>query len=156
MAAAAPAPALVSIAVPQPSVPIHSASIAGVDSEGRTTYVITGSAKGSAVTGMPTSHVHLQSHSIYISATLVAASDYFSGTEVTDQQTIGAECGFQPGSASALCTVQVGAVATGMKVVPMQTQVLDVPDKPNSSSRMSYSALAGFILAGLALAHQCV
>jgi hypothetical protein len=66
VAAAAPAPALFSIAVPELAGPIESASIAGVDSEGRTMYVLTGTDSTGLLTGTPTSHVHLQSHYSYL------------------------------------------------------------------------------------------
>ncbi|KAJ6489895.1 hypothetical protein C8R45DRAFT_992085 [Mycena sanguinolenta] len=112
------------------TVPI-TASILGVDANGRTTYGYTRLA--TTTTGEVT--VAVTEH-----ATVVAASDYYSLTDEVGIEgvtlAVGAECQLGSGNTNALCTV-AGKVTTVVTETAIGTLVLDIPsptDKPSSAA----------------------
>ncbi|KAJ7468040.1 hypothetical protein FB451DRAFT_1560559 [Mycena latifolia] len=125
-ATASPAPALVTVVAP----PIaegndtpYPGSIAGVDSLGRTTYVLSDSMMGSDTL-------------VVVTATLVEGSDYMSYTVslpedlVPESVPLGAECGL--GGGTGVCT---GASAT-ITMSALGSWIIDVPQTvaPGSSA----------------------
>ncbi|KAJ7758997.1 hypothetical protein DFH07DRAFT_772331 [Mycena maculata] len=125
---ASPAPAIVTvpdpIGGPPESVPVP-ASIAGVDLQGHTTYVLLGSTE---------------------TATLVAASDFFSLTEVdaspSATTSVGAACGFQ--SSDAVCTfVDNGAAVATTTVSSPGSMTLSVANATPVSGTGGSSSKSG-------------
>ncbi|KAF7345289.1 hypothetical protein MSAN_01905600 [Mycena sanguinolenta] len=110
-----------------------TASILGVDANGRTTYAYT----RTTATATAGETVALTEY-----ATMVAASDYFSITDEVGVEgvtlAVGAECGIGSGNANAVCTI-AGKVTTVVTETSLATLVLDIPsptDKPNSAAGM--------------------
>ncbi|KAJ7121471.1 hypothetical protein C8R44DRAFT_981598 [Mycena epipterygia] len=138
-AVAAPAPAFVTILNPagvglEPHI---TASIEGVDSEGRTTYAFTESGQG-----------------FTDAATFVEASDYFSRTDVATfdftTQATGEVCMLE--GSNGACTLVVGDFTEAITQSAF-TVVFDVPaptDKPNSSQRTSTSVFGALLSVSLA------
>ncbi|KAJ6531578.1 hypothetical protein DFH09DRAFT_1370407 [Mycena vulgaris] len=152
-AAAAPAPELVTVTLPfgDAETAAMTASIVGVDSQGRTTYAI--------------QQPEMQGTSTLASATgtLVEASDYMSYTYALDGQgiaiTIGADCALKDGTAICTGLDESSHVATAT-ISSLAAWVLDVPPtgspggplptgKPSSSQKNSVSIFGALV--GLAV-----
>ncbi|KAF7363252.1 hypothetical protein MVEN_00678300 [Mycena venus] len=143
LATASPTPALVTILAPFQGDPATgSASVAGVDAQGHTTYIFTDSDS----TGPET-------------ATVVAGSDYFSFGAAISSADAKLDCGLQ-GTTGGVCTVFAAPSVSGvvtLSATDLGTVVLDVPtptNKPNSAGRQGFSVPAALAMIGLPLAYQ--
>ncbi|KAJ6531581.1 hypothetical protein DFH09DRAFT_1370410 [Mycena vulgaris] len=143
---ASPAPALVTIPVAGPPAGTVTAVALGVDSQGRTTYVIQPNPSGTPS----------------FKETVVAASDYVSLTasyqDASTTALAGIECSISAGSG--LCVVQAGTSAAVTATLPpaaMASGVLDVvstaapqPTKsgsaPVKTSTFMFGAFFGLVL----------
>ncbi|KAJ7854185.1 hypothetical protein B0H14DRAFT_3136640 [Mycena olivaceomarginata] len=142
---ASPTPAFVTILEPFGGEPeTDSASVAGVDTQGHTTYILTTSDSAGPET-----------------ATVVAGSDYFSIDLFDPISSVDAklDCGLQ-GTTGGVCTVFAAPSVSGvvtLSATDIGTIVLDVPtptNKPNSAGRQRFSVLAALAMIGLPLAFQ--
>ncbi|KAJ7909946.1 hypothetical protein B0H13DRAFT_2013261, partial [Mycena leptocephala] len=148
-ATASPTPAFVTLIVPPEYdaalTDAESASIAGVDSQGHTTYVVKATDAAETVT-----------------ATVVAGPNYFS-IAPNGQDPVGLECQLQ--ATDGTCTLFNSAQTAVVTESSLGKVVLDVPatgagsaeaaqtGKPNSSQRTSYSLSAPFVIMGVSLAY---
>ncbi|KAF7341520.1 hypothetical protein MVEN_01889500 [Mycena venus] len=144
-AIALPTPELLTLSVPIGESVAVSASIAGVDSQGDTTYILTAS---DPTNGAAT-------------ATIVAGSNYISMDAVNQHDSVGFNfaCGLDGTNVACTAPPQPGATSTDVFTVAqsaLDTLVLDVAPtptgKPNSSKRMSYSIFTASAAIGLPLA----
>ncbi|KAJ7461612.1 hypothetical protein FB451DRAFT_1404843 [Mycena latifolia] len=154
-AAAAPAPALVTVLVPFGALtfPI-SATIAGVNSLGQTTYIIS---EGEVVSSTPEA----------LTVTLVEGSDYMSYTvDVSSVGNVGAACGLIDKNGTAVCTEAADGKTATVTNTFTGSWVLDVastaapggstsapaPTQTANSSQGTAASTLGVLL-GLALAY---
>ncbi|KAJ7214140.1 hypothetical protein C8J57DRAFT_1255891 [Mycena rebaudengoi] len=122
VATASPAPALATLVVPffkADNEPFF-ASIAGVHSQGGTTYIVSETTSG-------TRSVLLNgADGLYAPATAVAASSYFSAFKVLEQDTIHKDCMVQNGNGNAVCRIKKNGATSVTTVPSVVTEVLDV------------------------------